>query len=393
MPPRSLLPTPSALSDDLTRVRDESLPWGAVVRARRTLHSGGMVEAWYLAALFLRMWANGIARDAWKKMNTEGPRTSSRVRAAEPTPPRRRPDLLAQELVQDRALDPYLADHVGRLAKSLINLSVEVRRAGGLVRAAVETHEWCVLLSVLKEAQREEAMRAPLPDFSKSVGVLARSVREFAFSLPEKERAYAAELLTNYRNSTLAFSWMPYCQGDPDSDIDDPLFPNKREKDVIREFAERVAHEFEGIEGVRVAAARSIIERIAEAILQRGYSKFADGIASSGLFSADGLGTQGLPINVIPGGDSGECAPLLVAVAKAGRKSSLTQVIPRVRHHLTKCNGITNGVIIVTDEWRPGILGDTLTDLRLRVAEGKKIIFLLVPQPGTGIVHIPIALT
>jgi len=199
--------------------------------------------------------------------------------------------------------------------------------------------------------------------------------------------------MTNYRNATLAFSWMPYCQGDPESDIEDPLFPNRKEMAMIREFAERVAREFEGVEGVRPAAVRSVIERIAEVILQRGYAEFADDIASPGLFTDHDLGGEGLPINVIPGDHFGQCAPLLVAVARSGRSTGLNKIIPRVRQHLIDCGRITNAVIIVTDEWKPGILGDSLGDLKSQVATGKKIVFLLSPQPGNSVIHMPVALS
>lgn len=395
MPPRSLLPTLSALSDDLTLVRAESLPWDAAVRAGRTLPSGGPVEAWYLAGFFLRMWANGIARAAWKQTMTEGPRTPFSDGEADQTLSQRPADALAVDLAQDTALDPYLADHVGMLANALIKAPSESRNAVGFARAAVEAHEWCVLLAVLNDLQRQAVLRdvrTALPGFRESVGALARSVREFAFSLPAGERGYAAELLTNYRNATLAFSWMPYCQGDPDSDIQDPMFPTKMEITVIVELAERVAREFDGVKGVPMAAARSVVERIAGAVLQRGYPEFAGDIASPGLFAGQDLGGNALPINVIPGDHSGTCAPLLVAVARAGGKSSLAKIIPQVRQYLTRCSSITNGVIVVSDEWKPGILGDTLADLKLRTAEGKKIVFLLAPQPGSGLVHLPVSL-
>lgn len=395
MPPRSLLPTLSALRDDLARVRAELLPWDAAVPARRTLPAGGTVEAWYLAGFFLRMWANSIARAEWKKTMKEGPRAASTNGETDQTSRRRPVDTLASALAEDKTLDPYLADHVGMLAKSLINPLPDSRSAGGLVRAAVEAHEWCVLVTVLNDAKLQavyRVARTALPRFRDSVGGLSRSVREFGFSLLPGEHAYAAELLTNYRNSSLAFSWMPYCQGDSDSDIEDPLFPTKRDLAVIREFAERVAKEFEGIDGLRNSAVRAVIERIAEAILHRGDSQFADSIASPGLFASQDLAAPGLPINVIPGGHSGQCAPLLVAVAKSSRESGLSKIIPQVRKLLLDCDQITQAVIIVSDEWKPGILGDSLGDLKSHVAKGKKIVFLLAPQSGNGIVHMPISL-
>jgi len=397
MPPRSLMPTLSALRDDLTHMRVEAFPWDAAVRAERTLPSGEPVEAWYLAGFFLRLWANGIARAGAEQIMVFGPRPSASNIAVEQNPSRHRNDALAEELAHDTGLDPYLAEHVELLANSLIGPSPDSRYAGGLVRAAVETHEWCVLLSVLADMQREPTAIAsrPLPGFRKSLGILARSVREFALSLSDTQRAHANELMTNYRNSTLAFSWMPYCQGDPNFDIEDPLFPGQKEMTMIRELADRVAGECKGIEGVPVVAIRSVVEKIAEAILQRGYPEFAADIASLGLFADRDrdLGGIVLPINVIPHDHRSECgcAPLLVAVARSGGKTSLKKIIPMVRKHLIDCE-ITNAVIIVTDEWNPGILGDSLGDLKSQVAKGKKIIFLFAPQPGSDVVYLPISL-
>lgn len=396
MPPRSLLPTLSALRADLTRVRAAALPWGTAVHADRTLPSGEPVEAWYLAGFFLRLWANGSARAAWKKTMAEGRRSVLDSESDNRMPSQRRVDALADELSQDPSLDPYLAEHVEMLAESLIGPSPDSRYAGGLVRSTVETHEWCVLLSVLADPQRDPLFigrRATFPSFRKSLRRLARSVGEFALSLSETQRTQAAELMTNYRNATLAFSWMPYCQGDPESNIEDPLFPDQKEMAMSRELAARIARDCEGVEGVPVAALQAVVERIAGAILQRGYREFADDIASPGLFADRDLDGTGIPINVIPGDHSGQCAPLLVAVAQAGRTKGLVKIIPLVRRHLIDCDRITKVVIIVSDEWKPGILGDSLGDLKSHVAKGKKIIFLLAPQPGTSVVHMPISLS
>jgi hypothetical protein len=37
-------------------------------------------------------------------------------------------------------------------------------------------------------------------------------------------------------------------------------------------------------------------------------------------------------------------------------------------------------------------LGDSLGDLKSHVASGKKIVFLLAPQPGSSVIHMPISL-
>ena len=390
------MPTLASLRADIARLRADGLTWDAVVPAPKTLPSGETVEAWYLAGLFLRQWANSIGRSTWKQTMATGLKPDS-DRSAEDRPHRQSPDdALAQDISSDPSLDPLLAEQVDLLAESLIRVPPDTRRPGGLVNAALEAHEWCVALAVLADVRRAAMFAGPqltLPRLRKSLRTLTGSVRELSFALTESQRAFAVELLTNYRNTTLAFSWMPYCQGDSDSDIDDPMFPNKKEMAVIRELAERVAREFESVEGVRTAAIRSVVERIAEAILQRGYGAFADDIASPGLFVGHDLGANGLPINVIPGDHSGQCAPLLVAVAKSGTKTSLTKIIPKVRQHLIDCDRVTKSVIIVSDEWKPGILGDSLGDLKSHVAKGKKIVFLLAPQPGSSVIHMPISLS
>ncbi|MEI7927706.1 MAG: hypothetical protein WCH40_04090 [Verrucomicrobiales bacterium] len=305
------------------------------------------------------------------------------------------PDALAGDLAQDNTLDPYLAAHIALLAESLINQSSESRHPEGLVRAAVEAHEWCVVLAVVAEMQRTRVFNANsgiLRGFRSSLGRLARVVREFAYSLSAPQRAYAADLMTHYRNSTLAFSWMPYCQGDQEFRIVDPLFPDEKENAVMEKLAEQVAREFVGVEGVSVDAVRAVVKRIASAILERGYSAFANDIAMPGLFEGLDMDARGLPINVIPGDRSGQCAPLLVAVAQAGRRAGMSKIIPQVRKHLIDCGRITNAVIIVSDEWKPGILSNSLGDLMSHVTQGKRIVFLLAPQPGNGIVHMPISL-
>jgi hypothetical protein len=395
MPPRSFLPTLAALSDDLRRVRSNLFMWDDIVRARRTLPSGEPVEAWYLAGLFLRTWANEIARAERRRVMAEGLRPTAIDGEYEPTASRRQVDSLADEIIQDANLDPYLSQHLEVLANSLISAMPDSGYGGGLVHAAVEAHEWCVLLAVLTHYQRLRTLSAvpgALRGFRSSLRNLSRSIQEFASSLSETQRAYAAELMTNYRNSTLAFSWMPYCNGDPDSDIEDPLFPTKREMAVIHDLAKQIARDFEGAEGLSVSVVRSVVERLAEAILERGYADFARDIASPGYFADQQLGEMGQHINVIPGDNPARCAPLLVAIATAGRKTSLTTLLPKVRKHLIDCDRITKGVIVVTDEWKPGILGDSLGDLKSHVAKGKKIVFLLAPQPGKSIVHMPISL-
>lgn len=389
------MPALSALRDDVARLRAEQVSWEAAVPAPKTLPSGELVEAWYLAGLFLRQWANSIGRTAWKQTMATGLQPSPPSNAEDRTQRRRPDDALAQDISRDPSLDPLLAGHVEILARSLMAAPPDARRAGGLVRATLEAHEWCVTLAVLANVQRASMLAGPsraLPVLGNSLRTLTGSVREMGFFLSESQRSSAADLLTNYRNATLAFSWMPYCQWDSDSDIEDPLFPNRQEMAVIRELAEKVTREFEGIEGVRPAAVRSLVERIAEAVLQRGYKEFAHDIASPGLFGDLVLGSNALPINVIPGTEPGQCAPLLVAVAQAGKKTSLSKIIPKIRRHLIDCDPITKAVIIVTDEWRPEILGDSIDDLKSHVAKGKRIVFLLSPQPGSSIIHMPITL-
>lgn len=396
MPRSALLPTLSDLSEDIRRARVNGLAWEAIVRADRTLQSDAVVELWYLAGFFLRMWASSAARDAWKKTIREWSGVGSRNEGSGQTPSRHSFDSLAVDLVQDAMLESFLADHIGILAKALISPPADVRQAGGVVRATVEAHEWCVLLAVLSETQGQSAFgnnRSGLGKLRNSVGGLTRSIRKFELLLSGRQRAYAAELLRNYRNSTQAFSWMPYCQASREVDIEDPLFPTKKEMAVIHKLAEQIAREFDGVEGLRSDTVRSVVEKIASAVLQRGYPAFAADINSPGLFEErDNGGSRGL-LNVIPGTGSSRCAPLLLAVAKAGGKTGLRNILPSVRKHLIDCDQTTKGVIVVSDEWAPKILGDSLGDLKSHVAKGKKFVFLLAPQPGTAIVPMPISLT
>lgn len=392
---RSLMPTLAALRADVARLRAKDVSWEAAVPAPKTLPSGEVVEAWYLAGLFLRQWADSIGRFAWKQTMATGRESGAGQSTEGLAQSQFAEDALAHDISDDPSLDPLLAEHVDILAESVLRASPDTRFAGGLVRATLEAHEWCVLFAVLADPQRgpkSADSERGLPRLRRAVGNLGRATREFAFRLSEEQRALAADLLTNYRNQTLALSWMPYCQGDAGSQIDDPLFPSTKEMSVIRELAEKVSQEFEGIEGVRPAAVRSVVQRIAEAILQRGYKEFFKDIASPGLFASNDLGANGLPINVIPGNEPGQCAPLLVAVAQGGKKTGLGKILPKVRRHLIDCDPITKAVIIVTDEWKPGILGDSLDDLKSHVAKGKKVVFLLAPQPGSSVIHMPISL-
>lgn len=96
---------------------------------------------------------------------------------------------------------------------------------------------------------------------------------------------------------------------------------------------------------------------------------------------------------VSPGHGGGQCAPVLLARAHGGGKTGLKQLIPRVRQHLTQCGTITKAVVVVTDEWSSGVLGDSLVDIKIRASLGTTFVFLLAPQPGTGLLHLPISLT
>ena len=161
----------------------------------------------------------------------------------------------------------------------------------------------------------------------------------------------------------------------------------------IRELVERIVREFKGTSGVIAESVRSVVERLGVAVAEQGYERFFDDILVSASHGEAGLWGDDTHVNVIPGGGAGKCAPLLLACACGGGKTGLKKLMPRVRHHLTKCEGITRSVIVVTDEWSTGILGDTLEDLRIRVAQGRvQVVFLLAPQPGSALVHMPIEL-
>jgi hypothetical protein len=395
MPPRSLFPSVADLYSDVQAVLAESLPWDSVVPAERSLPSGGPVEAWYLAGFFLRTWANEVASTTWKRVMAEGPRGAFSEDEELPQTSEDPAAALAGGLAQDDSLDPLLAGHVELLASSLFKEGTESRHPGGLVRAAVETHEWCVLLALLAEQHREYPSRVAAPSLARlrrSLGNLARATREFAYSLSDPQLAYATELITNYRNATLAFSWMPYCQGDREFGIEDPLFPDEKEKAVNKQLLEQVARELESVRELPGGLVRAIVERIANAVLQRGFDAFAEDISMPGsLGELDGY-EDGALFNVIPGDEPGKCAPLLIAVAHAGSRTGMSKILPQVRKHLIDCDPNPRAVIIVSDEWNPKILGDSLGDLKSHVAKGKKFVFLLAPQPGRGLVHMPISL-
>ena len=395
MPPRPLCPSVAALYSDVKAVRAESLPWESVVSAPRSLPSGGPVEAWYLAGFFLRTWANEVASATWKRIMAQGPRSAFsedgelQRTSGEPSA------VLAGDLAQDALLDPWLAGHVELLARSLSNGATESRHPGGLVRAAVETHEWCVLIALLEEQHRFYPSTVAAPSLSrlrKSLGSLARATREFGYSLSGPQLAYATELMTHYRNATLAFSWMPYCQGDREFGIEDPLFPDEKEKAVNKQLVDLVARELEGVPKLPAGLVRRIVERIADAILQRGFDAFADDIFMPGALGEVEGDEGGALFSVIPGDGPGKCAPLLIAVAHAGGREGMSKILPKVRKHLIDCDPNPRAVIIVSDEWNPKILGDSLGDLKSHAAKGKKFVFILAPQPGRGLVQMPISL-
>jgi hypothetical protein len=250
-----------------------------------------------------------------------------------------------------------------------------------------------VAMDELSNQVSKDVRGVALSGSRRSLSAFCSAVNESWKSLTYVQRGYVQQSLRHYRWSKRALSWMPYCQGIPRYDIIDPLFSGFGDTMEIRELVERVVREFDGTNGAIVDSVRTVVGRLGISVAEQGYENVYNDMLISATHGEAGLWGDDEHVNVIPGGRAGRCAPLLLACACGGGKKGLKQLMPHVRQHLTKCEGTTRGVVVVTDEWSPGILGDSLEDLRIRVAQGRaKIVFLLAPQPGSALVHMPIEL-
>jgi hypothetical protein len=393
MSTQSLLPAAAAVLEDVEAVLAAKTPWESHVYAQRTLESGVVVEAWYLAMFFLRRWSFEVADRARQEL-VYGNGVQDRERR-EPSQPDRTA-IIARGLGGDSGFDHLVAEHIVHLAQEMSGAESSSPNEDALVRSTIEAHQWCVMFAAMDNLSShgdEDVSAVSMPEARRALPAFCNAVYRSLRSLSYEGRGYVQQSLRHYRGAKRALSWMPYCQGIPKHDIVDPLFSVLEGTMDIRELVERIVREFKGTSGVIAESVRSVVERLGVAVAEQGYERFFDDILVSASHGEAGLWGDDTHVNVIPGGGAGKCAPLLLACACGGGKTGLKKLMPRVRHHLTKCEGITRSVIVVTDEWSTGILGDTLEDLRIRVAQGRvQVVFLLAPQPGSALVHMPIEL-
>jgi hypothetical protein len=393
MSTRHLLPAAAVVRDDVEAILAAKTPWEARVYAQRTLGSGPVVEAWYLAMFFLRRWSLEVADHARRKIvhsgenqNRERPNAGHSERTAG----------IANGLGRDSAFDRLVAEYIMHQAQGVSDAESISQDDDALVHATIEAHQWCVMFAAMDELSdrnSEDVRGVAMPESRRSLPVFCSAINKSKQRLSYVQRGYVQQSLRHYRCAKRALSWMPYCQGVPRHGIIDPLFVGFEDTMDIRELVERVVREFKGTNSVIAESVGAIVERLDIAVAQQGYEHFFDDMLVSAPHREAGLWGEHAHVNVIPGSGADKCAPLLLACACGGSKNGLKQLIPRVRQHLTKCEGVTRGVIVVTDEWKSGILSDSLEDLRIRVAQGKvQVVFLLAPQPGSALVHMPIEL-
>ena len=86
MSTQSLLPAAAVVLEDVEAVLAAKTPWESHVYAQRTLESGVVVEAWYLAMFFLRRWSFEVADRARQefKIARDGSRANPIERQSSP---------------------------------------------------------------------------------------------------------------------------------------------------------------------------------------------------------------------------------------------------------------------------------------------------------------------
>lgn len=393
MSTRPIVPAAAVVLEDVEAILATKTPWEASVYAQRTLESGAVVEAWYLAMFFLRRWSLEVADHARRKIMLGSEDQESVI--LQSTYPARSASI-AKVCGEDSAFDRLVAEHIMQLAQAVSDSESSTENHDALVRATIEAHQFCVMFVAMDERSDQgsnDVHNAVLPDSRRSLLAFCSAVHKSLLSLSYVQRGYVQQSLRHYRCVKRALSWMPFCQGIPNHDIIDPLFSGFEDTMDIRGLVERVVSEFQNANGSLAESVRTIVERLGIAVAEQGYEHVYDDMVVSANHGGAGLWARDAHVNTIPGSGAGKCAPLLLACACGGGKKGLKQLMPRVRQHLTKCEEITRGVIIVTDEWSSGILGDSLEDLRIRVAQGRvQVVFLLAPQPGSALVHMPIEL-
>jgi len=393
MSTRPIVPAAAVVLEDVEAILATKTPWEASVYAQRTLESGAVVEAWYLAMFFLRRWSLEVADHARRKIMLGSEDQESVI--LQSTYPARSASI-AHGLGKDSAFDRLVAEHIMHLAQGVSDSESIAEAHDALVNATIEAHQFCAMfiaMDELRDRDNRDVRGVALPESRRSLAAFCSTVHKSLRSLGYVDRGYVQQSLRYYRRSKLALSRMPYCQGIPRFDIIDPLFSSLEDTMNIRELVERVVREFKGTNDAIAESVRAVVERLGSAVAEQGYEHVYDDMLISASHGGAGLWGNDAHFNVIPGSGTGKCAPLLVACACGGGKKGLKHLMPRVRQHLTKCEGITRGVIVVTDEWSSGILGDSLEDLRIRVAQGRvQVVFLLAPQPGAALVHMPVEL-
>jgi len=125
---------------------------------------------------------------------------------------------------------------------------------------------------------------------------------------------------------------------------------------------------------------RKLIDELRRVLSDYDIDEILDILGSGGqLFP--GLGEDG-GIVVIPGDRPGNCAPIVLAIAKGkGRyRHGLRSVMREVRAHLIHCFEIAEVVILLTDRWDPDLMKESEADFSAYASRshGRKVIIPIV---------------
>lgn len=395
----SFLPSIKDAYADLQALGDGPADWRGVMKAPRTVPSGEPVSRWYLLSYFFRKWTQAYALACRKNRSADaGSRRSLLPASLLPVRnPLRVYEEQAVKWASDPSVDAVLSERLEASRDGSVVDPAEIDEVS-LFRATVEAHEWCVTLAVLDAVSRQTVDDLPrgreqpiLPQTSKATRELAGEVNRFLAAAPPQARRHADTFLGHYRDSVLAFSWKPFCQGFPQRQIKDPLFSFEGDFKMNDAVIGGVIEDFGGQGEISRAMVKAIIGRIADAIAQQGYEGFTRESRSGELFADGVLGDDEAKVNVIPGDGRGRCSPFLLAVAKGGTAASgMAAIAKKVRLHLTECEPITQRVLIVTDEWKTGVIDESFEDFAIRARKGVRFSVLMCPQPGRGLVHLPV---
>lgn len=106
---------------------------------------------------------------------------------------------------------------------------------------------------------------------------------------------------------------------------------------------------------------RILIENLRRVLSEYDIDGIKDILASEGrLFPGTG---QDESIAVIPGDGSGQCAPIVLAIAKGKRgRYRLPNVMQEVRAYLIQCFEIAEVVVLLTDRWDPDLMKESEAD-------------------------------